>query len=86
MRYADVGQWQKAITVWKQGAKRAPNKQRGYLAYNIAVAYEALGDLDAAQRWAQKSYVRYGNKDARSYVSLIQQRLYNEQLAEQQME
>ena len=84
-RYADVGEWRKAMSVWKQGVKRAPTKQCGYLSHNIAIAYEALGDLKAARQWAQQSYVRYGNKDARSYVSLIQQRLNDEQLAERQM-
>lgn len=84
-RYADVGEWQDAISVWKQGIKPAPTKQRGYLSHNIAIAYEVLGDLKAAKKWAQKSYVRYGNKNARSYVSLIQQRLYDKQLAKQQM-
>ncbi len=85
-RYADVGEWKNAISVWKQGIKRAPpTKQCGYLSQNIAIAYEVLGDLKTARKWAQKSYVRYGNKDAKRYVSLIQQRLYDEQLAERQM-
>ena len=85
-RYADVGEWKSAISVWKQGIKRSPpTKQCGYLSHNIAIAYEVLGDLKTAKNWAQKSYTRYGNKDAKNYVSLIQQRLQDEQLAERQM-
>ncbi len=84
-RYADVGQWRNAINTWENGIAGVPAKQGGYLAYNIAIAYEVMGDLETAKEWAQKSYVQFGNRDAKSYVSLIRQRLYEEQLAEQQL-
>ena len=84
-RYADVGKWQEAIRIWKRGIANSPTKQGGYLSYNIAIAYEVIGDLEKAKQWAQKSYVQFGNKDAKGYVSLIRQRLYEEQLAERQL-
>lgn len=85
-RYADVAQWGNAIDIWKSGLDRARNKEAGYLAYNIAIGYEVLGDFDSALNWAQTSYTRYGNKDARAYVNLIKNRLRAERKANQQLE
>ena len=85
-RYADVAQWQNAIDVWKSGLDRARSKEAGFLAYNIAIGYEVLGDFDSALTWAETSYTRYGNKDARSYVRLIKNRLRSERIAREQLE
>ncbi len=85
-RYADVAQWENAIDAWKSGLDRARDKEAGYLAYNIAIGYEVLGDFDTALNWAKTSYTRYGNKDARAYVSLIKNRLRAENLANRQLE
>jgi len=84
-RYADVAQWKEAIKVWKSGLDRAPTKEGGYLAYNIAVAYEVLGDFKSAKEWAQTSYVRYGNRDGKSYYDLLRRRMANEQRAKNQL-
>lgn len=85
-RYADVAQWKEAIDVWESGLNHARTKEAGYLAYNIAIAYEVLGDFDTAKEWAQTSYVRYGNRDAEDYYDLLNHRLWNEQLAEEQLQ
>ncbi|WP_420315737.1 DUF6340 family protein [Ekhidna sp.] len=83
--YADVSNWEKAIEVWKTGIASAPIKEAGFLTQNIAIAYEVLGDLDNARKWAERSYTQYGNKNARSYISLLENRIFNEQLAGEQM-
>ncbi|WP_416866647.1 MAG: DUF6340 family protein [Imperialibacter sp.] len=84
-RQAQVGQWQGAIDTWRgrlsQSIKR---KEGGKLAYNIAVAYEVLGDFDSAKEWASRSYVKYENKKGRGYNSTLNQRIYNDQLLQQQ--
>ncbi len=86
-RYADVAQWDEAIEVWKSGLDRVRrDKDAGFLAYNIAIGYEVLGDFDSALSWAETSYTRYGNKDARNYVNLMRRRIRAEELARQQME
>ncbi len=85
-RYADVAKWQEAIDVWKSGLSQARNKDAGYLAYNIAIGYEVLGDFDDALDWAETSYVRYGNKDAKDYANLIRRRIRVEQRAYDQLD
>ncbi len=85
-RYADVGQWERALETWKSGLDRARNKEAGYLAHNIAIAYEVLGDFDQALHWAQTAYTRYGNEDSRTYVNQIKQRLSTEKLAQMQLD
>ena len=84
-RYADVAQWEKAMEIWKSGLSGARNKDAGYLAHNIAIAYEVLGDFDNALQWAETAYARYGNKDSRTYVNQIKRRLNAEELAQRQM-
>ena len=85
-RLADVGNWEDALVEWKKGIRDAEDKEAGYLTYNMAVAYEVLGDFDSALSWAEKSYVKYGNKNARTYVNLIKKRLDEEEKARQQLE
>lgn len=85
-RYADVAKWENAIDVWKSGLDRARSKEAGYLAYNIAIGYEVLGDFDSALSWAETSYTRYGNKDARAYRKLIKNRMRSERVAREQLE
>ncbi|MTI40624.1 DUF6340 family protein [Fulvivirga lutimaris] len=84
-RLADVNKWQEAADKWESGISRAPAKEAGKLAYNTAIAYEVLGDLPKAKEWAQKSYVDFGNKDARDYVRTIQNRMYQEERIKEQM-
>lgn len=84
-RFADVGKWEEAADVWKNGINGAPTKESGYLAYNVAIAYEVLGDIDRAKHWAQLAYTQYGNKDARSYVNLLNRRVEQERLANDQL-
>ena len=84
-RYADVAKWKEAIDVWKSGLARAPTKECGYLSHNIAIAYEVLNDMKNAKEWAQTSYVRYGNKDAKKYYDLLSRRIRNEERVKNQL-
>jgi hypothetical protein len=84
-RMADVGQWEEAARTWEAAIPASPPKEAGYLAYNVAIANEVLGDLDAAVAWAQASYVDYGNKDARDYVQLLRSRIRRENLLQEQL-
>lgn len=78
-RHAEVGNWKEAAEVWKSGISNAPIEDAGYLTYNIAVAYEVLGDLDNALKWAERSYVEYQNDDALHYVNLLRDRMADEE-------
>jgi len=44
-----------------------------------------LGNTADAKKWASRSYVDYGNKKAKSYLYMIENRLRDEELSEQQM-
>jgi tetratricopeptide (TPR) repeat protein len=84
-RLADVNQWEEAIQAWQAGISTADEKRAGYLAYNIAVGYEVLGDFDTAISWAQKAYTNYGNKRARGYVNTLENRKFEEERVRDQM-
>ena len=84
-RQADVNDWQGAIETWEAGVANASNKDAGKLCYNIAVAYEVLGDLPKAKEWVSKAYVDYGNKKARSYASTLDRRVQSDQRVNEQL-
>ena len=84
-RMADVNRWSDAIQAWSEGIPVADTKRAGFLEYNVAVAYEVLGDLDKAIKHAQDAYILYGNRDAQRYVGTLRQRQWDEErLKEQQ--
>ena len=78
-RHAEVGNWKEAAEVWKRGISNAPPEDAGYLTYNIAIAYEVLGDFDNALKWAERSYVEYQNDDALRYVNILNNRIADEE-------
>jgi hypothetical protein len=85
-RLAEVNQWEQAIDTWINGLD-APNdnKTAGRLAYNIAIGYEVLGNLDLAQEWAGKAYTSYGFKKGRSYAGNLTQQIMADELVRQQL-
>jgi hypothetical protein len=84
-RYADVNKWNEAINEWKMGIPKAEEKDAGRLAYNIAVGYEVLGEYGSALTWAQDAYTKYGNKEARDYVRVLEYRIEEEKRLKVQM-
>lgn len=84
-RLADVGKWQEAIDIWKTGIPAAKEKHQRYLSYNIAVAYEILGNMTKAKEWASTSYTQYGNKTGNLYLNLLNLRIENEKIAQKQL-
>ena len=84
-RHAEVGNWKEAAEVWKNGISKAPTEDAGYLTYNIAVAYEVMGDFDNALKWAERSYVEYQNDDALRYVNILNNRIADEEEVQRQL-
>jgi hypothetical protein len=84
-RRAEVNDWQGAMTTWQNAMNGASQKDAARLSYNIAVANEVLGNTEDAKKWASRSYVDYGNKDAKSYLYMIENRLRDEELSDRQM-
>ncbi len=86
-RKAEVNDWTGAIKVWKQALEKTPStKSSGKLAYNIAVGYEVIGEMQLAKEWAQKAYVNYGNKKGQFYVNVLERRMLDEERVMQQMQ
>lgn len=84
-RFADVAEWQKAADIWRAAIPTAGDKEAGMLAYNAAIAFEVLGDMEEAKKWAQTAYVKYGNKDGRTYLNTLSRRLAQEEQAKLQL-
>lgn len=85
-RQAEVNQWEEAISSWKMGINNSSDgKLMGRMAYNIALGYEVIGDLYAAQEWAGKAYVDYGEKKGQAYAAQLRNRVINEEILDEQM-
>lgn len=78
-RMADVNRWSDALEVWQEGVATADRKRAGFLTYNVAIAYEVLGDLDNALKYAQDAYILYNDREARTYVQTLRNRKYDEE-------
>ncbi|MFW6290012.1 MAG: DUF6340 family protein [Mariniphaga sp.] len=54
---ATNGDWQQAVSLWKEAAEQAKSKSaKSKAMLNIALGYEILGDIEQAIDWALKSY------------------------------
>jgi len=81
-----VNDWNGAINTWQSAlTNTTPPKQAGQLCVNIAVAYEVLGDLESAKKWASRAYVEYNNKNALNYKNMLDNREADKQRVDEQM-
>lgn len=79
---------EKAAVLWKRVIDQSATTNRkaaGRAAYNMAVAAEINGQIDLAIEWAQKAADAYGNKKARSYITMLKRRKYDDQKVATQM-
>lgn len=85
-RMAETRDWGSAAKIWTAIISETYEEEtKGKAAYNIAIANECLGKLQNARDWAQKAYVDYGNKRAKTYIQTIERRIYEQQIVEEQM-
>ncbi|WP_235954851.1 DUF6340 family protein [Cyclobacterium salsum] len=85
-RYAEVDQWEDAILAWQDGLSQPSDaKTHGKICYNLALAYEVLGDLPQAKEWAGKAYTQFAFKGGRSYAWELDQRMMEEDQLRQQL-
>lgn len=77
--------WQAAEALWDQDLDHEKDKVRGRALFNKALAAEVHGDLETAKELAFAAYEKYGNKRARRYGLLLQSRIYDAQLLDEQM-
>lgn len=86
VRKSEVADWEGAIESWHMAIKKGKkDKDKGRAAYNIAVAYEVLGDLDKALEWAAKAYTEFEEKDANDYHRKIKARIKEERIVNVQL-
>ncbi|MBN2612947.1 MAG: hypothetical protein JXB00_15435 [Bacteroidales bacterium] len=84
VRKSEVADWNGAIESWTK-ALNGKRKAARRAAFNIAVAYEVLGDLEKAKEWAAKSYTEYGEKRGNDYYKIIAYRIREEAVIKRQV-
>jgi len=77
VRKSEVADWKGAIEAWTR-ALNAKRRIAGRAAFNIAVAYEVLGDLEKAKEWAARSYTDYEEKRGNDYYNELVYRIREE--------
>lgn len=78
--------WEGAIRIWETMLTDPKVKLRGKACYNMAVAYEMMGDLPKARELAQRSTDDFGNKWGRGYAAEIDARMKDEARAKVERE
>jgi hypothetical protein len=84
-RMAEINDWKGAAELWQKYTNNPDVKIAGYATYNMALACEMEGDLEAAISWTKKSYIDYKNKHAGYYMNVLQRRLNEQQRLDEQM-
>lgn len=77
--------WEQAVNIWTNITKTSDNKNVGRAYYNLAVASEVDGDLETAYTNAKKSFEVYGNKNARTYMNILNVRIQDQDKLKEQM-
>ena len=78
--------WEGAKTSWMYVYENsAKSKERGKAAFNTALAYEVLGNLNEAQKWASRAYVESGKKEMLRYSEILDKRLREQDRLKEQI-
>lgn len=85
-RYGKTGDWNGAANIWSKYVNDRDSEVAGNACYNMALAEELEGNLEVALDWAKKSYTKYNNKKGRYYANILQQRIYDQQRLDEQMQ
>jgi len=77
--------WEGAKTSWMYVYETSnKSKERGKAAYNTALAFEVLGDLDEAKKWATRAYVESGKQDMLRYSEILDRRIREQEKLKEQ--
>lgn len=85
-RKAQTGNWDEAGKLWKEETTHAQRKVAGRACYNMAIISEINGNLNEAMQWAQKAYEDYNCRLALSYVRILERRMINTEILDEQRE
>ena len=80
VRYSEVGNWKSAIEAWTKVVNSEKRKHAGHAAYNIAVGYEVLGDMEKAKEWAARSHTEFAEKEADDYYKMLCNRIIEDRI------
>ena len=83
-RRAQTGNWDGAGDLWEEETDSPKRKLAGRAHYNMAIISEINGDLDAAIEWASQAYTDYKIKQGLDYVNILKNRVYRNEVLEQQ--
>lgn len=71
----DNGEWQAAMSLWKDLAEKTQSKSvKSKAEFNVALAYELQGDINEAIRWGLKSYDTMFRQLTYNYLDLLKRR------------
>lgn len=85
VRKSQVADWKGAIESWTK-ALDGKRKVARRAAFNIAVAYEVLGELEKAKEWAAMSFTEYGEKRGNDYHRALVYRIREEAVIKRQVQ
>ncbi|QGY46682.1 hypothetical protein GM418_24385 [Maribellus comscasis] len=88
----EEGKWLEAAEIWKANVNNPNKKIAAKSMYNLGVACEMQGDLEAAIDWIVRSFQVFGNKNefhylnCIDYINILGQRKLNFKLINQQLD
>jgi hypothetical protein len=85
-RKAQLGKWDEAGHLWENETANSNMKVAGRACYNMAIINEINGDVDAALKWAQKSYEDYNIKLGREYTRILENRKMKQEILNEQQQ
>jgi len=77
--------WDAAKEIWNKYINDPDPKIASYALYNMALASEIEGDLDAAYDWAKKSYNKTHSQSSYYYMQQLKNRINDQHTLQQQM-
>ena len=83
-RMMEVNDWDAAIESLQIAVESGHRKTRGRAAHNLAVVYEIRGEHQKALEWARAAWGLYENKDSKDYPRILNRRINEVELIEQQ--
>ena len=82
--YVKRGDWDAAIEIWKDLVNNTDEKVARRSAYNMAIASEIKGGLEAAIDWAEKAQ-KMGEKKAYVYINVLHRRKMDKEKLKEQL-
>ena len=83
-KYIKKGDWDSAITIWKDLVNSTNKQIARRSAHNMAISSEIKDGLDAAIEWAKKAQ-NLGEKKAHNYINVLNRRKMDKEKLKQQL-